>query len=111
MPEPPRQLGLAVIVLLVVLVAVGWVAVPFKDGAYQCSPAIWTAWRGREVLPPPLPVGAIVPTLPSGVRCKAPARNRASNSASVIVLAVGAFIVVRRRDRARVQELLRSSSN
>lgn len=90
------QRGLALAALLVVLVAIGWVAVPFKDGAHACNPALLSAVSyGRKRIPA-YDGGGIAGIAPTKAYtktwCKTPARNRAATSGVVVGLALVAWL-------------------
>lgn len=108
------QRVLTAVGLVVVLVALGWVSVPFNDGHHSCDPAAVSAIHGSgytiaavPAKPGPLidfgpPVGTLrgasIPAVPaqSFVWCMAPARGRVATSAIIIGLTLVGVVVGRR---------------
>jgi hypothetical protein len=96
MPTTSARRGLTRLVLIVILFAVAWVAVPFKDGDHTCYPAVWSAFRDdRLYLQKTSSQQYRGNGLTVTVFCEAQTRRRLVTSGVVIGIAV-AYVVGRR---------------
>ena len=95
MPTSARR-GVTRLVLVEILVAIAWVAVPFKDGDHTCYPAVWSAFRDDRLYSQQTSSQQYRGSgLTVTVFCEAQARRRLATSGVVIGIAV-AYLVGRR---------------